>query len=122
LPAVSMSDDGPQQVAGNQEVPATIVDATLAEHVGSSVFTAVYGAGPLIAVQEVAAAGTQHVIGPVELDDGDAFTPATKHVGPLVMSYKPAPGSGTLVFTTFHNDEQADEVMLGILYYLVFLL
>jgi hypothetical protein len=67
--------------------------------------------------------GAVHVKGPVALDaDNGPFAEPTLHVGPLVMSRKPAPGAGTLVDTTFHNDEQADALMLQILYYRVFLL
>ena len=123
LPNGPQSKDGPQQAEGNQDVPATVVDPVLAETLGLGTLTAVYGPGPLIMVDSVAAGGQTHVVGPVVVTGtGDAFNPPTKVAGPLVMSRRPAPGAGMLVYTTFHNDEQADEVILKTLYYLVFLL
>jgi hypothetical protein len=99
------------------------VDPVLAEQLGTTTFTAKYGSGPLIVVDSAAPGGAVHVKGPVALDaDNGPFAEPTLHVGPLVMSRKPAPGAGTLVDTTFHNDEQADALMLQILYYRVFLL
>jgi hypothetical protein len=46
------------------------------------------------------------------------------HNSPLLVSYKPAPTSGTIVFTTFHNSAQEaiGEDMELILKYLIFLL
>lgn len=121
------SNDGPQQVEGNTQVPATIKDPILAGYVGTTVFTANYGPGPLIAVQGPGSGTTTHVTGVAQiknLNKKGIFDPETvPHSGPLVLSHQPAtPGAGRVVFTTFHNDEQADAVMLKILHYLVFLL
>ena len=44
------------------------------------------------------------------------------HFGPMVLSHRPTDTSGAVIYTTFHNDEQADELMKSILYYLIFLL
>ena len=118
LPQTAMS--GPQVAVGHQTVPATIVDPDLIAYVGTSTFPAEYGPGPLIVVQDAGPGGTVHVKGLVELDDATAFVPGTKHVGPVVVSNRPGQNSGRVVYTTFHNDEQADELMLKILHYLVF--
>ena len=51
--------------------------------------------------------------------------PVTIHNSPLVVSYKPNPTAGNVVFTTFHNVEQEEligEEMKLILKYLVFML
>ena len=47
--------------------------------------------------------------------------------GPAVVRFQPqatagSPSLGRIVYTTFHNDEQADALMQNILNYLVFLL
>ncbi len=123
LPNTAQAPDGPQKAVGNQDVPATVIDPVLAEKIGTTVFTAKYGSGPLIVVDEAAPGGAVHVKGPVDLnEDVGPFDPPKKHAGPLVMSRKPTNSSGSLVYTTFHNDEQADALMETILYYLVFLL
>ena len=126
LPA-GPSNDGPQQVQGNTNVPATIKDAQLATYVGTTVFTAKYGPGPLVAVQQAGTGTTVHVSGVTQVKNMNKkgmFDPETvPHTGPLVLSHQPASkGAGRVVYTTFHNDEQADAVMLKILHYLVFLL
>ncbi len=52
-----------------------------------------------------------------------AVIPVPPFAGPVVLSHQPAvPGAGRVVYTTFHNDEQADKLMVKILNYLVFLL
>jgi hypothetical protein len=121
LPDGPMAADGPQQAEGQQTVTATIADAILASHVGTDTFEAKYGAGPLIAVKYVGEGSQAHVTGTVNLYPDDLFDHTTWK-GPLVVSFQPSETSGRVVYTTFHNDEQADAVMLKILYYLVFLL
>jgi hypothetical protein len=61
------------------------------------------------------------VTGTVKLYPDD-WLDNTTWKGPLVVSFQPSSTSGRVVYTTFHNDEQADAIMLKILYYLVFLL
>ncbi len=117
--------DGPQEVEGNQEAAATIEDEALAAYVGQSTFTAWYGPGPLIAVDEAGEGTTVHVKGVVQVENPstDIFAPDTiPHFGPMVLSHRPSETSGAVIYTTFHNDEQADGLMKSILYYLVFLL
>jgi hypothetical protein len=126
LPDVPMADDGPQNAEGNQTVPATVVDPILQTHLGVVAFDAEYGAGPLIHVTEAGPGTTVHVTGMVKVKNPNAeglFDPEFIHVpGPLVLSFTPAASAGRVVYTTFHNDEQADALILKILYYLVFLL
>ena len=116
-------DDCPQQAAGHQDVPATIIDPVLASYAGVTTFTAKYGPGPLIMITAAGPGASVHVKGLVALDDDPGpFAEPIKEVGPLVISYRPGPAAGTAIYTTFHNDEQADQLILAVLYYLVFLL
>ena len=121
------SNDGPQVVVGNQSVPATIKDAAMAQLVGVTTFTAKFGPGPLIAVAAAGEGTTVHVTGVTQIENKNKkslFDPDTlPYVGPVVLSHQPAvAGAGRVVYTTFHNDEQADKLMVKILNYLVFLL
>lgn len=146
LPGGPMANDGPQQVQGNEEYQATVEDEALAGYIGTAAFTTVYGAGPLIAVQAPGASTTVHVRGTVHVDPpsppvcGDGICDGSEvfgcsdcasifdvddyaeHEGPMVLSHRPSATSGYVIYTTFHNDEQADELMRNILNYLVFLL
>lgn len=143
LPSGPMADDGPQQVQGNQDYAATVDDAALAAYLGVGVFTTRYGAGPLIAVEAPGAGTEVHVRGIVHVDlpapvCGDGICDGSEiigcadcsgrlvadeyvqHAGPMVLTHRPTPSSGRVVFTTFHNDEQADALMKRLLRYLVF--
>lgn len=129
LPSFPMADDGPQQVEGNQWAPATIVDDDLAAYVSDSAFEAWYGPGPLIAIADEGPETVVHVQGIVQIINPDKGTlqwpppPDTiPHGGPIVVSFQPSAGAGRVVYSTFHNDEQAHDLMTGTLYYLVFLL
>jgi len=123
LPSYTMAPDGPQNAWGQQQVPAVIVDPVLASYVGLTNFTVEYGAGPLIHVDEPGEGTTVHVQGTVKVECPDClFGLPKKDSGPLVLSFSPTEEAGRVIFTTFHNDEQADELMLKILHYLVFLL
>ncbi|MCC6622308.1 MAG: carboxypeptidase regulatory-like domain-containing protein [Deltaproteobacteria bacterium] len=142
LPDTPQAADGPQQVQGQRDYAATIEDPVLAGYVGATTFTTRYGAGPLIAVQAAGAGTTVHVKGIVHVDlppaqCGDQICDPSEvlqcadctsliaddhvvHAGPMVLTHAPPGGAGRVVYTTFHNDEQADELMRKILYYLVF--
>ena len=113
-------------VEGNQWAPATIKDPALSNYAGVTTFKAHYGPGPLIAVEKAGAFTTVHatVLVQIENPNKQPFAPETvPHIGPAILSHKPnVPGAGNVVYTTFHNDEQADAIMLKILHYLVFLL
>ncbi len=105
-------------------VEATILDTTLISYLdGTSTFTAYYGSGPLVSVEGVPEGTTTHVQGLVKLDEKQGlFKEYREEIQPVVVSFRPEPGAGSVVFTTFHNDDQADELMRRILYFLVFLL
>ncbi|NUN14860.1 MAG: carboxypeptidase regulatory-like domain-containing protein [Myxococcales bacterium] len=122
LPSTPMASDGPQQAVSNVDVPATIVDPTLKQYVGVDSFVAKYGPGPLIAIEAPGPGAGVHVTGMVQFEGIGAFSPNKKLIQPVVVSHVPAPGAGRVVYTTFHNDEQADAVMLKLLFYMVFLL
>lgn len=122
LPSSPMAANGPQQAVSNVDVPATIVDPTLKQYVGVDTFVAKYGPGPLIALEAPGPGASVHVTGQVQFEGDGAFSPNKKWVQPVVVSHVPAKGAGRLVYTTFHNDEQADAVMLKLLFYMVFLL
>jgi len=142
LPDVPQALDGPQRVKGQKDYAATIEDPVLATYAGATTFTTRYGAGPLIAVQAAGPGTTVHVRGIVHVElpraqCGDGICDPSEvlqcadctslipddhvvHAGPMVLSHTPPGGAGRVVYTTFHNDEQADELMRKILYYLVF--
>lgn len=122
LPKTPMANDGPQQAASNVSIPCTILDPKLSEYVGVGTFTAKYGPGPLIAVEAPGPGSAVHVSAAVKFEDPAPFKDYFTLIQPVVLSHQPQPGAGRLVYTTFHNDEQADAVMLKILYYLVFTL
>ncbi|MEZ4265282.1 MAG: carboxypeptidase-like regulatory domain-containing protein [Myxococcota bacterium] len=112
-----------QKFPNGVPVAATVVDGALADYSGVAAFTAFYGPGPLVAIDAAGPVSVVHVSGDVPLDIPQGpFIGYTLDKQPLVVSHRPNPQSGRVVFTTFHNDEQADEVMKRILYYLVFLL
>jgi hypothetical protein len=121
LPGSPMAVDGPQQAEGQQTVTAFISDPVLSAHVGTTTFEARYGPGPLIVVKAAGPDTMVHVMGTVKIEPDD-WLDNTTWKGPLVLSFRPSQTSGRVVYTTFHNDEQADALMLKILYYLVFLL
>jgi len=143
LPSSPGAVDGPQQVQGQADYPATVEDPDLAAYLGTGVFTTRYGAGPLIAVQAGGPGTTVEVRGIVNVDlppptCGDAICDSSEvlscadcagrlisdnyvqHAGPMVLTHRPTASSGRVVFTTFHNDEQANELMKRLLQYLVF--
>ena len=107
------SSDGPKKMTGNQTVPGTIVDPALQSYLGSGVMPVKYDLGPLIAVDATAATTEEHVVG---------FVAQFGVVQPLVMSFRPKPGAGKVIFTNFHNDAQTSQQMATILNYLVFTL
>lgn len=119
LPTIPQHPKGPQQALGEQTISATIVDPDLASYVGVQSFSAKYGPGPLIAVSKPGPNTTVLVQGTVKLKSGNEFSPLTE-TQPLVLVHQPTPKSGRVIFTTFHNDEQADELILKLLYYLTF--
>ncbi|MBT9555178.1 MAG: carboxypeptidase regulatory-like domain-containing protein [Myxococcales bacterium] len=123
LPTIPGALDGPQQAASNVEIAATIVDPLMSAYVGVKDFTAKYGPGPLIAVTAPGPVGSvPHVMAGVKFEKSGAFGGYDIVSQPVVLSHEPGNGSGRVIYTTFHNEEQNDEVMSKLLYYLVFML
>jgi len=120
------TNDGPQEAAGNQKFAATIVNNALAKYVGVTTFQAKYGPGPLIVVDKAGPGTTVHVTGIPQVTNKNkksVFDPDTlAYPSPMVLTHQPPgqPKAGRVIYTTFHNDEQTDAVMLKILNYLVF--
>ncbi len=125
-----MSEAGPQIVLGQTDHPVTIADPDLAAFVGTSELTVHYGPGPLISMADVEAHTTVHATAHIEQKDGSimGFPDPCDCVQldedqPVIVSFSPAPGAGRVIYTTFHNDEQADQATYDqILHFLVFLL
>ena len=119
LPSQSLDPDGPQRVMAHQSVAATVEDPDMAEYLGTSTFTAEFGSGPLIGVDAGGSNTTVHVRGLVKIED-ESLQGFHIEGQPLVLSSQPQPGAGRIIYTSFHNDEQADTLIQNLLYYLVF--
>jgi hypothetical protein len=122
-----MAKDGPQIIDGNQDFPANIVDAAMAAYVGGSETSVHYGAGPLISVADVAPDTTVHVRAHIKQCQGffDSCTSGVKlnESQPVLVSYRPGPASGRVVYSCLHVDEQEDQELYDrILYYMMFML
>ena len=104
---------GPIVMTGSQNVGGTITDPALESYLGKGVINVHYDIGPLVAVQATNASTVEHVIG---------LVPQFGTVQPLVMSFRPAPTAGKVIYTNFHNDAQATADIETILNYLVFTL
>ncbi|MBM4397968.1 MAG: carboxypeptidase regulatory-like domain-containing protein [Deltaproteobacteria bacterium] len=127
LPSTGMDPNGPQVVKDHQNTVANVLDDVLAAYLGKKVLPVHYGSGPLILVDSAGEGTTTHVSGKVLVKNpkyGQFLQPeyVESAESPFVLSFSPGPGAGRVVYTTFHNDEQADALILKILHYLVFLL
>jgi hypothetical protein len=102
---------GPIKMDGNQTIEATVLDPDLVAYLGKSTFPAKFGLGPLVSV-DGAGLSLAHVQGYVKKFDA---------VQPFVLSYAPfGAAGGTVLYTSFHNDEQVNADMAVILNYMVF--
>lgn len=114
---------------------ATIVDEDLVAYLGGITEREVhYGAGPLISIAEAGAGTDVHVTAYIDQRDrwdlpiwdpdyGSCGCVQLQEDQPVVLSFQPSIGAGRVIYTTFHNDEQADQDTYDeILHYLVFLL
>lgn len=127
LPSEGLDPNGPQVAKDHQNIVAHIKDGVLAAYLGLNEFVAHYGSGPLIVVEAAGEGTVAHVVGKPIIKNpkyGQPFQPQYIEgpEGPLVLSFTPAEGAGRVVYTTFHNDEQVDNIILKVLHYLVFLL
>ena len=102
---------GPK-VGGVGKLTAKVVDPVLAAHLGKDHVQLNFDEG-LWAVAESAAADTKvHV-------SGNMSSPlATVSNAPLLLTHKP--GTGKVLYTSFHNEAQVTADMEAILQYLVF--
>ena len=83
---------------------------------GRRPFQAWFDEGPLIVVDAPGPDTVVHVWGKIKQFNDKGYD------HPLALSYSPQPGAGRVIYTTFHNDAQINNLMRKILYYLVFLM
>ena len=89
----------------------TVTDPALAAALGKATVSIAFNYGTWAFIEATSSDVTTHVTGDLG-DDG--------HTVPLIVSFKPGPGKGgRVVFTSFHNEEQATEDMGRILKYFV---
>ncbi len=104
------------------------MDANLAEYVGQMNVEVSYDSGPLISVSAAGEGTTVHAIGHIDQCNGGIFDDCVTDVPidedqPVLLSYEPGVGSGRVVYSGFHVDEQADQDAYDkVMYYLLFLL
>ena len=104
-----------------------LVDAALAEYVGAMNLQVTYDSGPLISVSAAGAGTTVHAMGHIKQCTSfwdDCITDVTiDEEQPVLLSYEPGTGSGRVVYSGFHVDEQIDQDAYDlVMYYLLFLL
>lgn len=113
------SNDSPKAIAGHQTFTATVDDPALADYLGKGQLDIVFDLGPQIAPEAPGVGTTVHVTADIQQPAGSK--PVVGEV-PVVLSYRPAPDAGRVIYTNFHNDAQATEDITRLLYYLVFTL
>lgn len=111
---------GGHDVWGHQKVIGEIIDPPLFAYLGNkSTVEIQYGLGPLQGVYGVDPATTMvHVQGFFKQDQYNDTLP-------MMVSFKPYPKGGRVVYTNFHNDEQTGQALLDlktILNFVVFML
>ncbi len=95
---------------GNQGIiQGTIVDQNLATNLGKTAVQINYDLSAWVVVQSVPVTTTSHIVGNV---------PGFGNGLPLMMTHKQ--GAGTVLYTTFHNEQQVTNDMTTILNFLVF--
>lgn len=116
-PGQMYKDGSPQLIGSGLSVLATVADGSLGAYLGKTSLVVHFDQGPQIA-PEVAGSGTiPHVSAKIT-----QLSPWIDATLPLVLSYKPTPTSGRVIYTNFHNDAQTTGDMLKVLNYLVFTL
>ena len=117
-----------QVIEPHSTFDAALVDANLAEYVGEMNIQVTYDSGPLISVSAAGDGTTVHAIGHIEQCNGGIFDSCLTDVfidedQPVLLSYEPGVGSGRVVYSGFHVDEQTDQDAYDkVMYYLLFLL
>jgi hypothetical protein len=104
------TSNGPFQMDGYTKIDATILDPGIIGALGKNTFEANFGLGPLASVH-AAGLALAHIEGMVK---------KFNEVQPFVLSYRPYPTGGNVIYTNFHNDEQTSADMQAILNYLIF--
>ncbi|MBM4372748.1 MAG: hypothetical protein FJ098_13915, partial [Deltaproteobacteria bacterium] len=116
-----------QVIEPHSTFDAALVDAALAEYTGAMNLQVTYDSGPLISVSAAGEGTAVHAMGHIQQCTSfwdDCLTDVTINEDqPVLLSYEPGPGSGRVVYSGFHVDEQQDqETYDKVLYYLLFLL
>jgi len=117
-----------QVIEPHSTFDAALVDASLAEYVGQMNIEIYYDSGPLISVSAAGEGTVAHAVGHIEQCNGGIFDGCLTDVlidedQPVLLSYQPGVGSGRVIYSGFHVDEQADQDAYDkVMYYLMFLL
>jgi len=115
---------------GPYSTEATIQNPNMEALVGAKTVAVTYELDGWAIIGGYSPSAQSHIVGTIQSTSGLSAAycpnpPIEIHNSPLVVSYKPNPTAGNVVFTTFHNVEQEEtlgEAMRLILKYLVFLL
>ncbi len=113
------TDKSPQMIDGGQSFQATIADGAMAAYLGKTKLLVTFDQGPQIAPEKAGEGTFPHVS--AQITQPFATDPLDDNI-PLVLSYKPSPTAGRVIYTNFHNDAQTTADMLVLLNYLVFTL
>jgi hypothetical protein len=101
-------------VLNSAHLTGVVWDADLKAYLGNPASIPVdLGLSPLVSAVGGAATTQMHVV---------AMIPQFETNQPLILSYRPTPTSGRVIYTTFHNTEQDMEQMQKVLQYLMFFL
>ena len=117
-----------QVIEPHSTFDAALVDASLAEYVGKMNIEVTYDSGPLISVSAPGEGTAVHAVGHIDQCNGGIFDDCLTDVPinedqPLLLSYEPGVGSGRVIYSGFHVDEQTDQDAYDmVMYYLLFLL
>jgi hypothetical protein len=90
---------------------ASVRDASLAAYLGKDEVRINFDLMQWVVMQSVAGSATTHI---------EARIPQAGGIAPLMVSFKPYQLGGTVLFTSFHNEQQATQDMENILNFLVF--
>lgn len=112
------SDLSPQMIQSDQTVTGIIADGALAGWLGKTELQITFDNGPQIAPEKAGPGTIPHVSAKMN----QLAPPTLLNTIPLVLSYKPEPDAGRVIYTNFHNDAQATGDMLKVIEYLVFTL
>lgn len=98
----------------------TVRDQSLATFLGKEEVDINFDLLHWVAMDSVAASATVHIEGAVNGISPDGTSEFNLGVIPLMVSFQPYPLGGRVLFTSFHNEQQATTDMGNILNFLVF--